>query len=228
MSTRIRVLIVDDQVLFAETLGFVLGRISSEIVVVGIASDGEEALSLATSRPVDLILMDVRMPRMDGVQATMRIHESRPDIKIVMLTTFDDDVYVHSAIKHGAVGYLLKSIRPQDLVVSIRAVMAGATLFSREVSERFGSEPGKPEAGGLERIIGGLSSRESEVLGLAMEMFSNKQIADRLHLSEQGIRNYMSGLYGTFGVRGRLELMQTLNAIWPRASSEQGTADLGR
>ena len=138
-----------------------------------------------------------------------------------MLTTFDDDEYVHSAIKHGAVGYLLKSIRPKDLVASIRAVMTGATLFSQEVSKKLGGEANKPETEGLDRILEGLSLRESEVLALAMEMLSNKQIADRLHLSEQGIRNYISGLYAAFGVRGRLELIQTLSAAWPAASKKK-------
>ena len=173
MADKIRVLIVDDQVLFAESLSYVLARVSPAIEVSGIATDGEQAVREALDDPPDVILMDVRMPRMDGVQATMLIHSARPEVKIVMLTTFDDDEYVHSAVKNGAVGYLLKSMRPQDLVLSIQAVMTGATLFTREIGARLS---GESEPAGLDPILRTLSRRELEVLGLVMEMLSNRQI----------------------------------------------------
>ena len=214
MADKIRVLIVDDQVLFAESLSYVLARVSPAIEVSGIATDGEQAVREALDDPPDVILMDVRMPRMDGVQATMLIHSARPEVKIVMLTTFDDDEYVHSAVKNGAVGYLLKSMRPQDLVLSIQAVMTGATLFTREIAARLS---GESEPAGLDPILRTLSRRELEVLGLVMEMLSNRQIAERLALSEQSVRNYVSGLYAAFGLHGRLELINALKGIWPHA-----------
>lgn len=122
----IRLLIADDQVLFAESLRYVLKGLGEGIQIVGIASDGEKALDLAEKEAPDVILMDVRMPGIDGVEATKLILRKHPKMKIIMLTTFDDDEYVFFAVKHGAVGYLLKSIRPQELIRSVRAVAAGA------------------------------------------------------------------------------------------------------
>jgi DNA-binding NarL/FixJ family response regulator len=111
MEKKIRVLIADDQVLFAESLSYVLRGAAERVEVVGIAHDGEEALELTRLHGPDVILMDVRMPRLDGVEATKLIHLEHPSIRIVVLTTFDDDEYVHAALKYGAVGYLLKNIR---------------------------------------------------------------------------------------------------------------------
>jgi DNA-binding NarL/FixJ family response regulator len=215
---RIRVLIADDQVLFAESLRYVLKGIDAGIDVIAIAPDGERALELVEQEHPNLILMDVRMPRIDGVEATRLIHRGHPDIKIVMLTTFDDDEYVYFAVKHGAVGYLLKNIRPNDLVHSIKAVMAGATLFTRSVSSKVVTA-GEEEAGDLDTTIANLTVREKEVLGLVMQMMNNRQIGDRLGLSEQTVRNYMHSLYDAFEVKDRMALIQRLRDTWPMARS---------
>src|SRR5512145_515692 len=137
MARTVRLFIADDQVLFAESLRYVLSDISPSIEVVAVLSDGAQAVELADRSPPDVILMDVRMPVMDGVEATRLIHQRHPDVKIVMLTTFDDDEYIHHAVSHGAVGYLLKSIRPEELAASITAVMAGTTLFTREIGRKI-------------------------------------------------------------------------------------------
>jgi DNA-binding NarL/FixJ family response regulator len=209
MPEAIRVLIADDQVLFAESLSYVLRGISESVNVVGIARDGEEALKLAAELEPDIVLMDVRMPRLDGVEATRIIHESRPGIRIVMLTTFDDDEYVHSAISHGAVGYLLKNIRPEALVSSLRAVMSGATLFDKEITARIVAGTDATDASDeLRMVYDGLSRREREVLGMARQMLSNGQIAAALNLTDRSVRNYMSSLYHAFGVKDRYELIQ--------------------
>jgi DNA-binding NarL/FixJ family response regulator len=216
MATKIRLLIADDQVLFAQSLQYVLTGISEGIELVGIATDGEMAIDMAESKRPDVILMDVRMPRMDGVEATKLIHRSFPDIKIVMLTTFDDDEYVHFAVKFGAVGYLLKNMTPEDLVLSVQAVMRGATLFTKAVTEKIvRSQEG--DLGAQDNIMDGLTSRERDVLGLVMRLMDNRQIADALGITERSVRNYIHSLYDAFDVRGRMELIQKLEKTWPRA-----------
>jgi DNA-binding NarL/FixJ family response regulator len=213
---RIKVLIADDQVLFAESLRYVLTGIDEGIDVIGIAQDGEKALELAEQEIPHVILMDVRMPRIDGVEATRLIHRKHPEIRIVMLTTFDDDEYVYFAVKHGAVGYLLKNIRPKDLVHSIKAVVAGATLFNRSIASKV-LAAGENEPGDLDTTIANLTLREKEVLGLVMKMLNNRQIADTLGLSEQTVRNYMHSLYDAFELNDRMALIQKLRDAWPMA-----------
>jgi DNA-binding NarL/FixJ family response regulator len=210
----IRLLIVDDQVLFAESLSYVLK--DAGIDVIAIATDGEMALELVEKELPHVILMDVRMPRIDGVEATRLIHRRHPEIKIVMLTTFDDDEYVYFAVKHGAVGYLLKHIRPADLVHSINAVAAGATLFNRSIASRV-ANAAEGDPGDLVTIIANLTLREKEVTELVMQMLNNRQIADKLGLSEQTVKNYMHSLYDAFEVKDRLALIHRLRDAWPMA-----------
>ena len=125
----ITIIIADDQKLFATSLKSVLENDDKELSVIGIAGNGKEAVDLAGQLKPDLILMDVRMPIMDGVEAVRIIHQRLPEIKIIMLTTYGDDEFVNQAILHGSVGYLLKDIEPQELIVSIRAVISGRVLF---------------------------------------------------------------------------------------------------
>jgi DNA-binding NarL/FixJ family response regulator len=212
----IKLLIADDQILFAESLSYVLKSIGEGIQIVGIASDGEKAMEMVEKEPPDVILMDVRMPRIDGVEATKLIHRKHPEVKIIMLTTFDDDEYVYFAVKHGAVGYLLKSMRPKELIHSVKAVAAGATLFTKTVSMKI-LKAGEEEPGDLDQIISHLTAREKEVLNLTMQMLNNRQISDSLGLSEQTVRNYMHSLYHAFEVKDRMELIQRLRAAWPMA-----------
>jgi DNA-binding NarL/FixJ family response regulator len=216
MAARMKLLIADDQVLFAESLQYVLKGISDDIELVGIATDGEMAIDMAEARQPDVILMDVRMPRMDGVEATKLIHRCLPTIKIVMLTTFDDDEYVHFAVKHGAVGYLLKNMTPEDLVLSLQAVMRGATLFTKSVTEKIvRSQEG--ELGEQDGIMDGLTPRERDVLALVMRLMNNRQIADALCISERSVRNYIHSIYDAFVVGDRMELIQKLKKTWPLA-----------
>lgn len=213
MDRKIRVLIADDQILFAEGLRYVVEGTAAGIDVVGICTDGEKTLAFTERDQPDVILMDVRMPLMDGVEATKLIHRKYPDVRIVMLTTFDDDEYVHFAVKYGAVGYLLKSIRPQDLVLSIRAVMGGAVLFTKGVSDKI-ARTNQGEMGDLDLVISNLTPREREVLNLVMQLCNNRQIEERMKLSEQSVRNYMHSLYDSFAVKDRMELIQKLKDVW--------------
>lgn len=207
----IRLLIADDQVLFAESLSYVISGISDDIQIVGIARDGDEAITLALEQAPDIVLMDVRMPKLDGVEATRLIHEANPHIRIVMLTTFDDDEYVHSAVAFGAVGYLLKNIRPEALVTSLNAVMAGATLFDKEITARIVARSDDMDM--IQTILNGLSPRERQVLGMVRRMMNNSQIAAALTLGDHSVRNYISALYHAFGVRDRFELIRLMQDL---------------
>jgi len=132
----IRVGLADDQVLFIESLKRVIEALDEGITVVGIAMDGEEAIRLARELEPDLVILDVRMPKIDGVHAVEHIRNLQPQSKILMLTTFDDDEYVHEALAKGACGYLLKDIEPQKLVDAIRAVAAGTVLMSETIASK--------------------------------------------------------------------------------------------
>jgi DNA-binding NarL/FixJ family response regulator len=213
-TVKIKILIADDQVLFAESLRYVIKGIDPNIDVLEIAPDGERALELVEELHPDIILMDVRMPRIDGVEATRLIHRSHPGIRIVMLTTFDDDEYVYFAVKYGAVGYLLKNMRPSELVHSIKAIYSGATIFTSSVSSKI-VKAGEGAPGDVDAMLADLTAREKDVLNQVMEMQNNGQIAEHLSLSEQTVRNYMHSLYDAFEVKNRMELIQRLKDVWP-------------
>ena len=175
--------------------------------MVATAENGEQAVQLALEHNPDLILMDIRMPVMDGVEATRRIHEAAPDIYILVLTTFDDDDYVHDALSYGAVGYLLKNIPSKMLLESIRAVMSGTILLSPDIVSHLVKPPAKKDA---ERPfpVEKLSHREREVLFLMSRGYDNSAIAERLYLSEQTVKNHICHIYGKLGVNERIVVMK--------------------
>jgi DNA-binding NarL/FixJ family response regulator len=203
----IRVLLVDDQELFVESLAYVIAQTAPDMEVLGIAGNGFEALTMTQKLLPDVILMDVRMPEMDGVDSTRFIHSRFPDIRIIVLTTFLDDLYVRSALKNGARGYVLKNLRPDALLEGIRAVYRGGTYFSEPVTSLLAQvrETDDPDA-----LLETLSNREREVAGLILESLGNRQIADRLALNEQTVRNYISSIYFKLGVKDRFEFMRKL------------------
>lgn len=203
---RIRLLLVDDQRLFVESLKTVLDLTTQDMQVVGIASNGEEAVRLADELDPDMILMDVRMPVMDGVEATRRIAASHPEMRIVMLTTFDNDDYVHDALRSGARGYILKNIPPEELLASIRAVYTGGVHVSDRVASRIvGSSARGQEVASPFQV---LTSREREVVDAIALAYSNRQIAARLHVSEQTVKNAITRIYAKLGVDSRSHLMR--------------------
>lgn len=208
-----KVLLADDQQLFVTSLRYVIEGIAPDLEIVGIATDGLEAVRLTRECSPDIILMDVRMPRMDGVEATREILRESPDTRIVMLTTFKEDTYVRHALRFGAVGYLLKNMPPEELVSSIRAVRMGATMFSDEVTQVLVGQEVVAEDE-LADILSTLSRREHAVLDLMMQLYNNKQIAAELDVGEQTVRNYVSAIYAKFEIFDRMQLIQALRPIF--------------
>jgi len=218
MSTAIRVLIADDQILFADNLKLMLETLTEDIRVAGIAYNGRQAVDMVDALAPDIVLMDVRMPELDGVQATQAIHARHPEQKIVMLTTFIDDTYVQDALFYGAYGYLVKNIRPDDLIASLRAVHRGSVLFSpdllsslaRNIDARATEDAKDREA---REIVKRLGNREKEVLRLVARGYSNKRIAEALFLSEPTVRNYISSIYAKVGTKDRLEVISIAQKV---------------
>lgn len=209
----IKVLIVDDQELIRQSLRIVLDS-RGNLEVTDAVSNGQEAIaSIRKNRP-DIILMDIRMPKMDGVQCTKIVKEHYPEIKIIILTTFDDDEYVYNALKYGASGYLLKGVSMDGLAEAIDIVHSGRAminpdvatkvvrLFSQMAQTDFSIQVG-------ETGISQLAKTEWKIIAQVERGASNKEIADRLNLSEGTVRNYLSIILNKLELRDRTQL-----AIW--------------
>jgi DNA-binding NarL/FixJ family response regulator len=220
---RIKLLIVDDQPLFATSLKIVFENCDpDEFEILGIASNGRECLDMLDTLQPDIILMDIYMPVMDGVEAAAVIHRDYPDIKIMMLTTFDDDDYVKNALRSGACGYVLKTIDAEELITCIKALHKGMVLISSAVSSRiFGAQASTqtqekpldaelPAIGQLQERFPELKARELEILRLLLQGHNNHQIASTLFIAEQTVRNYTSAIYTKIGVEDRLQAIQLL------------------
>lgn len=208
MAIRIRVMLVDDQALLRTGFRMVL-RAQPDIEVVAEAGDGAEALEVLRSTQVDVVLMDVRMPRMDGVEATARICAAGDGPRVLILTTFDLDEYAFSALKAGAAGFMLKDVPPNDLLTAIRAVHSGdavvAPSTTRRLIDRFVPVLPSTEAAsarpGLEKITG----REHEVLLLVAQGMSNGEIAAALVLSEATVKTHVGRILTKLGLRDRVQ-----------------------
>jgi DNA-binding NarL/FixJ family response regulator len=212
---KVRILIADDQSLFAEGLRTILESRAGDLSVVAIARDGREAVDLAGRHLPHIVLMDVRMPGLDGVEATKEIHARYPDVKIMMLTTFDDDEYVRYSLAYGAIGYLLKNRPPAELIASIRAVMTGVMQIDPGVSKSLIRDVRAREIQNDEflRYLGSLTHREKEVLRLLVEACDNKQISQKMGIAEQTVRNYVSLIYSKLGIENRIDIMRHMDQI---------------
>lgn len=206
MVEPIRVLLVDDQQLVRMGFRMVLDA-ESDIMVVGEAGDGAEALRLvATERP-DVVLMDVRMPRLDGIEATERIVAEHPAVRVVVLTTFDLDEYAIGAVRAGASGFLLKDAHPHDLVAAIRAAYAGEAMLSPRVTKRMleiisGQRPADAET--VPPGFDELTDREREVFtGIARGM-TNAEIGDALFVSDSTVKTHVGRVLAKLGARDRV------------------------
>ncbi|MCI0486644.1 MAG: response regulator transcription factor [Blastocatellia bacterium] len=205
--TPIRILIVDDQALFREGLRTLLS-VRADLEVVGEAANGEEALRLAAVLNPAVILMDLQMPVLDGVAATRRLRRERPECRVIVLTTFDDDEYVFEGLRAGAVGYLLKDAPSEKLVEAIRAAARGESFLQPSVAAKVVAEfarltdkiSNKPQP-----LVDPLSNRELEILRLVAEGASNKEIASALFIAEGTVKNHITNILGKLGVRDRTQ-----------------------
>jgi DNA-binding NarL/FixJ family response regulator len=210
---KIKIVLVDDQTLFVESLKTVLETRADDLQVVGVANDGKRGVEVVAETSPDIVLMDVRMPLMNGVESTKLIKESYPDVRVLMLTTFDDDQYVVEALRLGAVGYLLKNMPPAELISAIRAVYEGGVLISPQVANKLlglitnaqSKVEELPEDDTERSLVNQLSSREKEILQLMAEGLDNKEIAGKLYIAEQTVKNYVSIIYSKLGVRDRVQ-----------------------
>jgi DNA-binding NarL/FixJ family response regulator len=200
-----RVLIADDQALVRSGFRLIV-ETRPDLEVVGEAETGTEAVTLARELEPDVILMDVRMPELDGIEATRQIVATGNAARILVLTTFDLDEYVYAAVRAGASGFLLKDVRPGDLVDAIRLVAAGNALLgptvTRRLLERFAAdEPAAHDDGAVAR----LTDREREILRLLAAGLSNAEIAEQLVLSETTVKTHVSSVLRKLGVRDRVQ-----------------------
>ena len=211
---KIRVLIADDQQELAKELQSVL-ETDVEIEVVALACDGFDALEKMPVCKPDVVLMDIRMPNMNGVVATRRIKEEYPNVKVVVLTTFDDSDYILNAINHGASGYLLKDTGSAALISAIKNAYAGDTILPSKIARRI-TDAATRVAENREMKLArafSLSDREVEIALMMYEGFTNRQISAALKLSEGTTRNYVSAIYEKTGSENRAEAVQAIKAI---------------
>ncbi len=205
-AKKIRVLLADDQSILADGIRSVLSS-CPEIEVVGIAADGFEALSMLEKQKPDVILMDIRMPNMNGVIATQEVKRRHSEVKVLILTTFDDSDYILNAINNGASGYLLKDTSSAALIDAIKNAYAGDTILPAKIARRIADAAKMVSTDReirLKRAFA-LSDREVEIAVMIYEGFTNKQIASALKLTDGTSRNYISAIYVKLGVSSRSE-----------------------
>lgn len=207
MSTPLaRVIVVDDQTVVREGLVLILGLLPG-VVVAGAAASGEEALRLVAQEHPDIVLMDLRMPHMDGVEATRRIRAAFPATRVVVLTTYSDDESIMAALRAGARGYLTKNARAADIARAIAAVRRGDDHFDPVVQRRVVemATRDRPWAGGQPD---GLTPRELEVLRLIADGRSNVEIARQLHVTEGTVKTHVNNLFAKAGLRDRAQAVR--------------------
>ena len=205
MTGPIRVLVVDDQVLVRAGFRMIL-EAEPDMVVAAEAGDGEAAVARAVDSAPDVVLMDVRMPGMDGIEATRRILDRTAAPKVIMLTTFDMDEYVHDALQAGASGFLLKDVPPEQLVDGIRAVLSGESLLSPSITRRMIEVYlDRPRSAPPSGLLATLTPREREILGLLARGLSNAEIADRLIVSETTVKTHVARVLMKLQLRDRVQ-----------------------
>lgn len=204
MPETISLLLVDDQQLLREGIRLLLDM-EADLTVVGEASNGLEAVDLYDELEPDVVLMDVQMPGVNGVDAIRRIHVKDPQAKVIILTSFDDDEYVIEGTRAGALGYLLKTMSGNELASAVRTVHMGGALLEPSIARKIMSAFSSSHICSDSKLIDPLSSREREVLRLIADGLSNRKIASRLNLAEGTIKNYVSSLMGKLNVEDRTQ-----------------------
>jgi DNA-binding NarL/FixJ family response regulator len=227
-EARLRILLADDQILLLQSLKLAIESLAADMEIVATARNGEEAVLAAESQPIDVALIDVRMPVLDGIAAARAILQKHPDVLVIMLTTFEDETLVAQALSVGVHGYLLKNIAPDKLVAGIRAVRAGSLVLGLDVAgpvvqalEHKSEDPPLPLPRSrtlrLPTWFYELTPREKTLSRLLLRGRSNKEIASEINLGEQTVRNYMSLLYEKLGVSERgaaVRVLQSIDSSW--------------
>jgi DNA-binding NarL/FixJ family response regulator len=200
----IKVLLVDDQIILLDGLRAIL-ETDDEIEVVGIAASGMEAIAAIKKDLPDVVLMDIRMPEMNGVDCTRQIKETWPNIAVLMLTTFNDEEYILDALKYGACGYLLKDIRGEKLVQAVKDAYKGDTILPSKIAARIAGRIKDSQESKEDKLKNtlNLTDREAELAVMLSQGFTNKQLAAALFISEGTAKNYISSIYRKLGVEDR-------------------------
>jgi DNA-binding NarL/FixJ family response regulator len=211
MTERIRVVVADDQTVVREGVTLLLG-LTDDLEVVAAVADGEQAVAAVLEHRPDVALLDLRMPRVDGVEATRQVREGAPEVKVVILTTYADDASILAALRAGAIGYLTKDAPGEEIERAVRDAAAGRTRLDSAVQARMvelvTSGPPVPVSRGAGTAAptgpgGALTERETEVLGLIAEGLSNRQIAARLFVTEATVKTHVNNVFTKLGVGDR-------------------------
>ncbi|MFE9846761.1 response regulator transcription factor [Streptomyces goshikiensis] len=206
-SRRLRVVVADDQAAVREPLAAVLA-LTEDLDVVAAAANGTEVLAAVEAGPVDVVLMDLRMPVMDGTETTRRLAEEHPEVAVVVLTTFADDDSILGALGAGARGYLTKNAGRQDIARAIRAAAAGQSVLDREVQDRLLATVRTTAPVAVRPLPEDLTPREREVLALIGQGLPNRAIAQRLFVSEATVKTHINNLFAKAGIRDRADAVR--------------------
>lgn len=212
----IRILLVDDQPLFREGLATLL-TIHEDVTVIGEANNGQEAIDQAAALRPDVVLMDVRMPVLDGVAATRILQQEQPHLPVIILTTFDDDEYVFEGLRAGAVGYLLKDVSSQKLIEAIKTAVRGETFLQPSVAAKVVAEFTRMTSLSTgvtnQPLPEPLSERELEILQILANGASNREIANKLFIAEGTVKNHVTNILGKLDVRDRTQAALKAKAL---------------
>ena len=200
----IKIAIVDDQVLLVKGISMIVST-ASDMTVIWTANNGEEALFLADQNTPDVVLMDIRMPVMDGVEATKQIKSRFPSTKVIILTTFMEDDEIYLSMKFGASGYLLKDASPEQILEAIRNAMTGGTIMTPHVASKLVKQLDRSQTPNFS-FLEALTARESEIAVLISDGLSNREISDQLFVSEGTVKNHLTNILEKLNLRDRTQL----------------------
>jgi DNA-binding NarL/FixJ family response regulator len=201
---KIRIMLAEDHVLVREGTKEMLDR-EEDIEVVAEAGDGEEAVRLAREQDPDIVVMDIALPKLNGIEATKQIKETSPGTAVLVLSAYDDDEYVFALLEAGAAGYLLKDVSTDELIEAIRAVQAGESMLHPAIARKVVNRFSQRVEEGEEAPFDELTERETEVLQLAGKGITNREIADRLSISHRTVQAHLSHIFSKLGVGSRTE-----------------------
>lgn len=199
-----KILLCDDQAVIRDGLEMLL-NLEKDIQVIATAQDGAEAVELAAKQQPDLILMDLKMPGTNGIEATRQLHARFPNIKVLVLTTYDDDEWVFDAIRAGASGYLLKDTPREKIIEAVRGTVAGRSFVDPAVAGKLLNQVASNQTQPTSLLTAKLTERETDVLRLIAKGFNNSEIANQLHLSEGTVRNHVSAILEKLGASDRTQ-----------------------